>query len=69
MALNAVLVSSYFYQTFPVIIDGLVNEKVRFKTANGIEQGTCESIANYTHCNVKVGPNTLKIPVSKLILK
>ena len=48
------------------LLQGLINNKVQFENARGIEQGVCESV-NSTHCNIKVGDKVLKVCNDKLI--
>ena len=49
------------------IFETMKDHKVKFKTSQGIEQGTCQSI-NANQCHIKVGTSIIKIPINKLIL-
>lgn len=50
------------------VLEGLIGTKVQFKSNNNkVEQGTCQSVSNQ-HCNVKVGTETVKVNLKKMIL-
>lgn len=49
------------------VLHNLIGTKVQFKVSNGIEQGKCEMIHGQ-FCTVKVGNQTVKVALKKLIL-
>lgn len=50
------------------LLESLVNNKIKFKNAKGIEQGICESVSS-SHCDIKVGDRIVKVSNQKLMFQ
>ena len=50
-----------------LVLEGLLNSKIQFRTTHGIEQGICQQISSNC-CHIKVGSTIVKVHINKLIL-